>query len=115
VTITARDLPDYRKQTIEAILRMSIHPIAMKFLPAKSEDAITMHYVRDIPTAAEPYIAHPYRVLKTSKLRLPTDWVAQTTSPLYSARILNVVAYPGLWFPPDLAFPCINRESMTPG
>src|SRR5512147_1554393 len=40
ISSTARDLPDYRKQVMDAILRMSMHPIAMEHLPAKSEDAI---------------------------------------------------------------------------
>ncbi|MBZ0284448.1 MAG: DUF4062 domain-containing protein [Anaerolineae bacterium] len=40
ISSTARDLPEHRKQAMEAILRMSMHPIGMEYLPAKSEDAI---------------------------------------------------------------------------
>lgn len=40
ISSTARDLPEHRKQAMEAILRMSMHPIGMEHLPAKSEDAI---------------------------------------------------------------------------
>lgn len=63
----------------------------------------TIHYVRDIPTAPEPYIAHPYTLLQTgdvvgrrAELSLLTDWVAKPDSEVYQARILNFVAIGGM-------------------
>jgi hypothetical protein len=40
ISSTALDLPDYREQAIDAILRMGMHPIAMEHLAAMSADAI---------------------------------------------------------------------------
>ncbi len=61
------------------------------------------HFVSDIPTPPEPYIAHPYTLLQTStlvgrqaELNLLTDWVTQPRSPLFSARILCLVAIGGM-------------------
>ena len=61
------------------------------------------HYVSDIPTPPEPYIAHPYTLLQThtligrqAELNLLTDWVARPGSPMYAARILNIVAIGGM-------------------
>ncbi|MBZ0283625.1 MAG: DUF559 domain-containing protein [Anaerolineae bacterium] len=57
----------------------------------------------DIPLAPKPYIAHPYTLLQTAQLagrqaelNLLTDWVAKPSSPIYQARILNVVAIGGM-------------------
>jgi hypothetical protein len=65
--------------------------------------AASMHYVRDIPTAPELYIAHPYTLLQTgevigrrAELSLLTDWVAKPSSDIYKARILNFVAIGGM-------------------
>jgi hypothetical protein len=56
----------------------------------------------DIPTAPEPYIAHLYTLLQTptligrqKELKLLTDWVADPSTDVYRARILNVVAIGG--------------------
>lgn len=61
------------------------------------------HYVSDIPTPPEPYIAHPYTLLQTqslvgrqAELNLLTDWVAKPGSDVYRARILSIVAIGGM-------------------
>jgi len=87
ISSTALDLPEHRKQAIEACQRMGMLPVMMETLPA-------------LP---EPYIAHPYTLLQTRKLigrreelNLLTDWVTQPQSAVYQARILNVVAIGGM-------------------
>ncbi|MDQ3012092.1 MAG: DUF4062 domain-containing protein, partial [Acidobacteriota bacterium] len=42
ISSTSLDLPDHRKQVIEACLRQSIHPLAMEHLPARDADAVTV-------------------------------------------------------------------------
>jgi tetratricopeptide (TPR) repeat protein len=66
-------------------------------------DLHTFHYVSDIPTPPEAFIAHPYTLLQTHRLvgrqpelNLLTDWVARTKGRIYQARILNIVAIGGL-------------------
>jgi hypothetical protein len=60
------------------------------------------HYVSEIPTPPEPYIAHPYTLLQTSlvgrqsELNMLTDWVTKPGSNLYQARILSIVAIGGM-------------------
>jgi hypothetical protein len=60
------------------------------------------HYVSDIPSPPEPYIAHPYTLLQTNlvgrqvELKLLTDWVTKSSSDLYQARILSIVAIGGM-------------------
>jgi tetratricopeptide (TPR) repeat protein len=60
------------------------------------------HYVSEIPTPPEPYIAHPYTLLQTnlvgrqSELNMLTDWVTKPSSNLYKARILSIVAIGGM-------------------
>jgi Domain of unknown function (DUF4062) len=60
------------------------------------------HYVSDIPEPPEPYIAHPYTLLQANlvgrqaELNLLTDWVAKSSSDLYQARILSIVAIGGM-------------------
>lgn len=63
----------------------------------------SLHFVSDIPTPPEPYVAHPYTLLPTSDLvgrraevNLLTDWIAQPDSPLYGARVLAIVAIGGM-------------------
>ena len=62
-----------------------------------------LHYVRDIPRPPEPYIAHPYTLLSTSRLigrqqelNHLTDWVARPGSEVFAARVLSVVAIGGM-------------------
>ena len=69
----------------------------------RQPDLTAFHYVSDIPTPPEPYIAHPYTLLQTqslvgrqAELNLLTDWVAQPGSAVYQARILNIVAMGGM-------------------
>jgi tetratricopeptide (TPR) repeat protein len=66
-------------------------------------DLTVFHYVGDIPEPPEPYIAHPYTLLqmrdlvgRNKELNVLTDWVAKPGSPVYGARIFNVVAIGGL-------------------
>src|SRR5436305_11361004 len=40
ISSTARDLPDHRKEVLDACLRQSMFPIMMEHLPANDSDAI---------------------------------------------------------------------------
>src|SRR6266699_1274715 len=69
----------------------------------RQPDLTAFHYVSDIPTPPEPYIAHPYTLSQTkalvgrqAALNLLTDWVTTPTSNVYHARILNIVAIGGM-------------------
>jgi len=69
----------------------------------RQPDLTTFHHVSDIPVPPEPYIAHPYTLLQTynligrqAELNLLTDWVTNSNSDIYQARILNIVAIGGL-------------------
>ena len=61
------------------------------------------HYVSDIPTPPEPYIAHPFTMLQTpsligrqAELNRLTDWIAEHGSNVYQARILTIVSIGGM-------------------
>ncbi|HLA45338.1 MAG TPA: DUF4062 domain-containing protein, partial [Aggregatilineales bacterium] len=41
ISSTARDLPDYRQQAMDACVRQGMFPIMMEHLPAMDEDAIS--------------------------------------------------------------------------
>ncbi|HWN09407.1 MAG TPA: DUF4062 domain-containing protein [Pyrinomonadaceae bacterium] len=67
--------------------------------PAKLE----LHRTNIIPTAPEPYIAHPYSLLQTAQvvgrqreLNLLTDWVTTNKQVPASVRLFNVVAIGGM-------------------
>jgi tetratricopeptide (TPR) repeat protein len=82
---------DLRAQVIQALV------------PYRESDLATFHYVSDIPTPPEAFIAHPYTLLQTHRLvgrqpelNLLTDWVARPDSEIYKAHILNIVAIGGL-------------------
>jgi hypothetical protein len=69
----------------------------------RQPDPAAFHYVSDIPTPPEPYIAHPYILSQTkalvgrqAELNLLIDWVTTPKSDVYGARILNVVAIGGM-------------------
>jgi hypothetical protein len=69
----------------------------------RQPDLTTFHYVSDIPTPPEAFVAHPYTLLQTHRLvgrqpelNLLTDWVARPNAEIYRARILNIVAVGGL-------------------
>jgi hypothetical protein len=69
----------------------------------RQPDLATFHYVSDIPTPPEAFIAHPYTLLQTHRLvgrqpelSLLTDWVTRRQEQVYWARILNIVAIGGL-------------------
>lgn len=69
----------------------------------RQPDLTTFHYVSDIPTPPEAFIAHPYTLLQTHRLvgrqpelNLLTDWVAKPDSAIHKAHVLNIVAVGGL-------------------
>ena len=69
----------------------------------REPDLATFHYVAEIPSPPEAFIAHPYTLLQThrlvgrqSELNLLTDWVAKPASEVYRARLLSVVAVGGM-------------------
>ena len=41
ISSTARDLPDHRKEVLDACLRQGMFPIMMEHLPASDSDAIS--------------------------------------------------------------------------
>jgi tetratricopeptide (TPR) repeat protein len=65
--------------------------------------APNLHPINIIPTAPEPYIAHPYSLLQTAQvvgrqaeLNLLTDWVTTNKEVPGSVRLFNVVAIGGM-------------------
>src|SRR6266446_4249122 len=76
----------------------------------READLTAFHYVSDIPTAPEEYIAHPYTLLQThtligrqSELKLLTDWITGKElefdghkTAADSVRIMNVIAIGGM-------------------
>lgn len=83
---------DLRAHVINSLSKLS-QPDALQAL----------HYVSEIPTPPQPFIAHPYTLLQTRQLvgrqfelSLLTDWVSRSQQPLYQARILSVVAIGGM-------------------
>lgn len=72
-------------------------------LSAHRERDTDMHFVRDIPSPPDAYIAHPYVLLPPEQLKgryrelnLLTDWVAKPTSRIFQARMVHVVAIGGM-------------------
>ena len=62
-----------------------------------------MHRQTSIPAPPEPYIAHPYTLLqlrdlvgRQAELNALTDWVANSASPAFAARIFCFVAIGGM-------------------
>jgi tetratricopeptide (TPR) repeat protein len=72
----------------------------------RKPDLTAFHYVSDIPTPPEVYIAHPYTLLQThrligrqAELNSLTDWVVggrDVPWNVSTARILNIVAIGGM-------------------
>jgi len=69
----------------------------------READITQFHYISDIPTPPEAYIAHPYTLLQTHRLvgrqeelNLLTNWVTKRAEQIYWARILNIVAIGGM-------------------
>jgi tetratricopeptide (TPR) repeat protein len=69
----------------------------------RNKNLTELHYVSDIPTPPECYIAHPYTLLQTStligrqtELSLLTDWITNQASALYHTGILTIVALGGM-------------------
>jgi tetratricopeptide (TPR) repeat protein len=89
--------------TFKSPADLRAHMISSLSPHRESDAAGSLHYVSDIPEPPNVYIAHPYTLLQTSQLvgrrdelNLLTDWVAKPSSPLYHARIFNVVAIGGM-------------------
>jgi len=77
--------------------------VIQALVPYREPDLTTFHYVSDIPSPPEAFIAHPYTLLQTHRLvgrqqelNLLTDWVAKPDSDIYKAHILNIVAVGGM-------------------
>lgn len=69
----------------------------------RQPDLQEFHFVSDIPSPPEPYIAHPYTLLDThalvgrqAELDLLTDWVACKDAEIHGASILVLVAIGGM-------------------
>jgi tetratricopeptide (TPR) repeat protein len=68
----------------------------------RTRDIAALHYVTDIPSLPESYVAHPYTLLqmrdlvgRQMELNRLSDWVAGPASDIYQARILSIVAVGG--------------------
>jgi hypothetical protein len=84
--------------------------VIQALVPYRESDLTTFHYVSDIPTPPEMYIAHPYTLLQThsligrqSELRLLTDWITGKELELGghkaladSVRVMSVIASGGM-------------------
>ena len=64
--------------------------------------AASLHYVSEIPSPPEPYVAHPYTLLQTRgligrqrELNLVTDWITRPEK-MGQAHVLSVVALGGM-------------------
>jgi hypothetical protein len=69
----------------------------------RQDDAAKLHYIADIPSPPEPWVAHWYSLLgnrplvgRREELNLLTDWVASPSSEVYGARLLALVAIGGM-------------------
>ncbi len=77
--------------------------VIQALVPFRESDLATFHYVSDIPAPPEAFVAHPYTLLRPSRLvgrqhelNLLTDWVTRSDAQIYQAHILSVVAIGGL-------------------
>jgi tetratricopeptide (TPR) repeat protein len=78
--------------------------VLQALLPYQSvADASVFHYVSDIPTPPEIYVAHPYSLLQSrdligrrKELNLLTDWVAKPDTDVFKAHILSITAIGGM-------------------
>ena len=66
-------------------------------------DLTEFHRYDEIPSPPEPYIGHPYTLLKTEslvgrrqELRRLADWTGNPGSDVYQARVFTVVAIDGM-------------------
>jgi hypothetical protein len=73
------------------------------FSPLRPEASASLHAPLDIPPKPAPFNAPDYTLLgerglvgRQKELSLLTDWVAKTSSPLYAATLLHVVAIGGM-------------------
>lgn len=69
----------------------------------KKPETPPLHFVSDIPTPPEVYVAHPYTLLQTrqligrqAELNLLTDWVAAAHADVFAAHVLSLVAIGGM-------------------
>jgi tetratricopeptide (TPR) repeat protein len=93
-------------QELRAQVIDSLAALRKEFSDAALTDAIqqvhSLHYISDIPSPPEPYIAHPYTLLQTQgligrqdELSRLTDWIVKPET-FNQARILSVVAIGGM-------------------
>ena len=80
-----------------------IHSLSRYLDEHRERDVTAFHYVSEIATPPEAFIAHPYTLLQTHRLvgrqpelNLLTDWVTRSEKQIYRARILSVVGIGGL-------------------
>jgi tetratricopeptide (TPR) repeat protein len=70
---------------------------------ASATTAAKLHRLSEIPTAPEPFVAHPYTLLQTrelvgrlGELHALTDWAAEPKSSLFSTRVFAITAIGGM-------------------
>jgi hypothetical protein len=86
-------------EAIQALVEADRRLAAMR---EEERPAPSLHYVSEIPAPPEPYVAHPYTLLRTrglvgrqGELSLLTDWITRPGK-LGDARLLCVVAIGGM-------------------
>jgi len=69
----------------------------------RQSNLASLHYVSEIPSPPNEYIAHPYTLLQTrnligrrKELRLLNDWILDPYSEAFKARVLSFVAIGGI-------------------
>jgi hypothetical protein len=94
---------DIRSHVVEALVRLAKEFETAEAGDAAASAAAKLHRKTSIPAPPEPYIAHPYTLLqlrdlvgRQAELNALTDWVANSASPAFGARVFCFVAIGGM-------------------
>jgi len=94
---------DIRSHVVEALTKLGKELDAAEAGDAIASTVAKLHHKTSIPAPPEPYIAHPYTLLqlrdlvgRRAELNALTDWVANSTSQAFAARIFCLVAIGGM-------------------
>jgi tetratricopeptide (TPR) repeat protein len=84
---------------MRALLIQGLSRLRHNLRPSNS----SMHYVRQLTSPPQPYVAHPYTLLQTAEvigrhreLNRLTDWVADRGSELFHSPVLALIAIGGM-------------------
>ena len=109
-------LEEFKKRALLKVINFFTSPADLRahviscLSQRREPDLTAFHYVSDIPTPPEVYVAHPYTLLQTHtligrrvELKLLTDWITgkeleadDHKAPADSVRIMSVVAIGGM-------------------